>query len=503
MTLARVKGVRRTCALAASLAGLLLAAGCGGDDGAVGGGADVAPASSALYVSVNTDFEGDQWRQAEALLDRFPAGRETVGDLLAELEREDLDFERDVKPAVGPEVVFIAPDFEGEDFVVLTQPDDPAKFQELARKGDDPGVAEEIEGWWAAAENQEALDSFKEARGDDSLSENDEFTEAMDDLPEDAVARVFLNGEAANRQIQSEAEATPDQKALLGCFGGSEGGFGGVGFALAAEEGGARLVGTSRAGAIEVPDDGSWDIVDENVGEALGFFAVRGLGEQIRRVLDCVSDASEDVSRQIAQAELVLGVSISEDLLPLFDDETVFAVEPLADPNAGGGGSLGIATFSLVTEVEDEEQAVATLDKITSRISAFADQVSVDDVTIGGAAAKRVTVSGEGITVFYGVYDGRLVVTTTEDGIANVAGGTGGNSAYEAARDAADAPEESAALTWIDVPAVVEFANTFIAATGEDLPEEARENLGPLRSLLFWSEGNGDRIRFEGFLQID
>lgn len=492
--------MRRFCILATSAVALTLAAGCGGDEGvAVGGGAEVAPASSALFASVNTDFDGEQWRQAEELLDRFPAGREALGDMLNQLEAEDVDFEQDVKPAVGPEVIFIVPDFEGDDAVVLTQPEDPAKFQELVEKGDESGVSEEIDGWWAGARSQEALDRYKAAKDEGSLSDNDDFKDAMEDLPEDAAARVYVNGQAFNEAAMSQAQTTPEQQALVDCFGGDEA-TGGLGMALSAEDNGARLVGTSAAGAFEAPEDGSWDVIEDNTGGALGFFATRGLGEQIRRILECVSDSDEDVSRQIAQAELLLGVSISEDLLPLFDDETVLAVHQAESP--GAEGQLSFATFSLITEVADEDQAKQNLDKITSRLRAFSEDVSIEDVSIGDASAKRVTVSGEDLIVYYGVYDGRLVVTTTEEGITSVAGGTDANSAYDDAREAAGAPEESGAVTWVDVPAAVAFANELLGAAG-GVPQDASENLEPLKSILFWSEGSGDRVHFEGFLEIE
>lgn len=494
-----VRLVYRISVLAALATAAVLAAGCGGDE-ATGGGADLVPGSAALYVSLNTDFEGDQWRQAEALVERFPAGDEAIAGFLRELQRDDLDFETDIKPALGPEVVLAVLDFEREDFVVLTQPADPAKFRELVEESEeDPGVTEEIEDWWAAAESQDVLDRFKAAREDGSLTDEDAFDETMGDLPEDALVRGYVNGEPVVERARAEAGATPDQRALFECFAG-DGSTPALGFAVSAEEDGARIVGDAHAEGVDVPGGDSWDVLGNHVGDALGFLAVRGLGEQLREVLRCVSDADEDVSRQIAQAELVLGASIEEDVLPLFDDETVLAVHPAGE--AASGGPLGLATFSLVTEVEDDEQARETLEKVAARLSAFTDDVTVEDVSVDGAEAKRVTVGGEGISVFYGVYEGKLVLTTSEDGIRNVAGAEEGNAAYEDALEAADAPSDSSSVAWVDVPAVVALVGDLFAGEGESIPPDAEENLEPLRSVLFWSEG-GDSLRFEGFLQID
>ncbi|MGH3007703.1 MAG: hypothetical protein ACRDOS_17670, partial [Gaiellaceae bacterium] len=79
---------------------VLALAGCGGETGDVGGeAAGLVPADVVLYVSGNTDFEGDEWQAAEELVRKFPDGERGIQMLLEDLqEEEDLDFEADVKP---------------------------------------------------------------------------------------------------------------------------------------------------------------------------------------------------------------------------------------------------------------------------------------------------------------------------------------------------------------------------------------------------------------------
>jgi hypothetical protein len=61
----------------AVLATVAVAAGCGG--GGAGGslpdGAEVAPASSIAFVSLNTDFSSDQWRRSRTSPDASPGRR--------------------------------------------------------------------------------------------------------------------------------------------------------------------------------------------------------------------------------------------------------------------------------------------------------------------------------------------------------------------------------------------------------------------------------------------
>ncbi|MGH3093539.1 MAG: hypothetical protein ACRDOG_14600, partial [Gaiellaceae bacterium] len=86
------------------LALVLAVAGCGGgtESGDVGGeAAGIVPAGVALYVTGNTDFEGEEWQAAEELVRKFPDGERGIQMLLEDLqEEEDVDFEADVKPAL-------------------------------------------------------------------------------------------------------------------------------------------------------------------------------------------------------------------------------------------------------------------------------------------------------------------------------------------------------------------------------------------------------------------
>src|SRR5215218_2549545 len=185
---------------------LVLAAGCGGGATGQAGGeaASVVPSDVALYLSVDTDFEGEQWQTATDLVGKFPDGDEALQDLLAQFEQQEgVDFETDVKPALGPEVAVAALDFEGNNFVVLTQPDDEAKLQALLEKGEDPTVTEVVEGWTVIAERQEVIDRFKELRGQGVLADSESFQDAMDGLESDSLLGVYVNGAALDEAVRS------------------------------------------------------------------------------------------------------------------------------------------------------------------------------------------------------------------------------------------------------------------------------------------------------------
>ena len=192
--------------LAAFLCGLALALqGCGGEsDGRTQlAGAEMLPADVPLYVSIDTDLESEQWQAAQDLLDKFPGKDEFLNELKAELASEDVDFERDVRPVLGPEVGVALLDFDDdESYVALMRPKDEAKLNALLAKGDDPPVHAEIEGWTVIAESQAVLEQFRQEREGEKLSGSAAYEEAVGELPDDALVKVYFGGPQVQREIR-------------------------------------------------------------------------------------------------------------------------------------------------------------------------------------------------------------------------------------------------------------------------------------------------------------
>ncbi len=165
--------------LAALLALLpLVLAACGGDgklEPAVGAGesgaAEVAPASSELFVSINTDFDSDQWKQLKEIAKRIP-------QLAEALDSEEFGQADD---ALGPEtglVAFKLEETEDDAFVGLTQGDE-SKLRTLVNETDSDTVFEEIEGWQAFAGSRDLLDRLKRERNEGALADQDDFKAAV------------------------------------------------------------------------------------------------------------------------------------------------------------------------------------------------------------------------------------------------------------------------------------------------------------------------------------
>ena len=496
--MSRVSSVRVLSTLALAL--VLALAGCGGEAGDAGGeAAGIVPADVALYVSGNTDFEGEEWRAAEELVRKFPDGERAIGELLSQLEADEgVSFEEDVKPALGPEVAVAVLDVSADEptIVGMTQPRDAAKLDELLAMGDEPAVSEEVEGWTVFSDTQESIDRFKEARGGGSLADSEDFGEAMDGL-EDGLVSAYVNGAA----LRSAAEGAPDfPEGGLDAFL-PEGEFPSFGAVAHAESEGARLDANALfAGDVEetglVSSSYEAELPDEVPGDILAYLSFNDLESQISRFRDSLAQLDPEVERQLGQAEGFLGVSIEEDLAPLFAGEGALYVRRGAP----------IPEITLLTRVEDEEQAVATLDDVVAGLGQLAPLPLPEPETtdIAGVQVRQLAIQPL-FSLYYGAFDGKLVVTTAREGVADLREDDerfADDDAFEQARDDAGLPDETAGWGYVNLADGLPLLLDFASVGGDQVPAEARSNTEPLRSVVFYSTTDGERLRFSVFLGV-
>src|SRR5215208_2456943 len=222
-------------ALVASLA--LLAAGCGGSDTAATGGpggAEIAPQSAAFYLTLNTDLDSGQVDQFEDLLKKFPDREKLLAEIQKGIAEEDLSWETDIKPALGKTFDLVLLDFRRSDDVVgIVKPADEAKLKALVTKGDDPAVTRKVDGWTLIGDSEAVLDRFETARSKGTLEDSEEFTTAMDGLPDEALAKLYVDGGAATTALDEADDAPSTGKNRLKT----------VALALGAESSGLKLDG--------------------------------------------------------------------------------------------------------------------------------------------------------------------------------------------------------------------------------------------------------------------
>jgi hypothetical protein len=478
--------MRLTALLGALLAaGALAASGCGRTEGAaVAEGAKLVPADAALFVAIDTDFDSEQWQSAEDLLERFPRGSE----VFRMLERRNLD-------ALGPETDIVGlgagagvdpPAFGVDSVVLLTQPADPARYRDLL--GDD-AVHEELgDGWVASSEDREALDAFLEARSGDKLADSQRFTDAMASLEGDALAKVYVNAEAAGRELQGAGEVFP----LTGiCSVGGE--LASAGAALRAEDDGVRLEASSLEEGGEELETYEARLLDELPAGAAAYFSFNDVARQFEETRDQLRAQMPEVDRELAEAERFLGVSLEEDVLPLLAGEGALAV--YASPL--------VPTVTLALEVEDEGRAAATIDRIVARLGAERPGLETRETEIAGVPAKEVRIE-EMFAVYYAAFDGKLVLTTTQAGISDLREDGAKLADDERFRDAGETagmPDDTTGFVYLDADEAVGLLEGLAALQGENIPSDVRTNVEPLGTAVFY--GANDDVCFSGFVSID
>ncbi len=435
---------------------LPLAAGCG-SSGSAGNAASAVPEDVAVYLSVDTSFEGGQWRAVRDLLARFPDGEGALDELLDEAsDGAGLSTER-LKEALGPEVgiaVLDIPTGSGgsPEVVVLSRPDDEDAFRELL-EGEEAVVAE-VDGWQVAAPDQATLDRYRAALEGPTLESSAEFDETMDDLG-DGLVHAYVDGEAIMKAFASQPGFPAGALPLPG---GGE--LGSIGAVLEAEGDGLRLEGRAVVpeGAEDTPSGEAYssELLEEVPSGALAFVSFKGLGEGLEA--------------GAGGMEAFLPFDLGE-VAGLLAEETAIYVRP-GQPEPA---------ITLVTEVDDEAAALRTV------------------AGLAGLAGP------EGAGIAYDAFDGLLAVSTSQAEIAALRGDgprLDQDDAFERAAEQAGLPDETTGFGYVDLEAAVPFL-LGLAPAGDGDAAEAKAYLEPLGSIVFWGGRTGAVQDFSLFVGIE
>jgi len=489
------------------LAALALAvAGCGGSEaggsGAVGtqglAGAELLPADTVVYAAIDSDLDSDQWQQVDELLQKFPGRERLISEIREGLSSEGVSYDDDIEPALGEALYFALLDIPGQGaseedapFVFLHKPKDADRFEALLRKADEDDEVKFRtidDGWYVVAENEAAIDDALVAEGGETLADDERFTAAMDELADDAVMKLYVNGAPVSAAIRDYGK---DAGVDLSSFGYDR--FDSLSMAISAETDGMRLAGSVR-GDLSGEARGepfSSKFLPEIPSGALAVLSARGeqqVAEGLRRLRK-----NELMQGAVEQFERQLGVSI-EDLAPLFENEIAFYVRP---------GSP-IPELTLVLESDDEAGDLRTVDRLVAGVSKLADGGPVRQSEVDGVTVKSATFGA--FALHYAGFDGRIVVTSGRNAIRDLRSDEdklSDDPTYKDAAEAADLPDETAGLLYLNFEDGIPLLLDFAQAADTDVPTEVSENLRPLRSFLAFGGAEGESIDFTAFLAVE
>ena len=458
----------------------LPAVGCGeGSPGAAG--ASVAPAATQVFVSVDTSFDSSEWEAGRSLLGKFPDGDRAVDWVLGELGGKGVDFEEDVKPALGPETDFVALDVAGDGKVVgLTQPEDKAKLEALLGKSDEPLVSREIDGWVAFSDTEANLDEFERLRADGTLEDDGAYQKVSGEVADDGIAHVFVAGSALG--------STP----LAGLFGSDAPS---LALSLDPQEDGIHIEGAASPASGDLfADEFSAELPDQVPAGAFLYAGASDLERQLGTLRDFLAEVAPGIERDIGRAESQIGVSLDEDVFPLFSAESALYLRP----------GFPVPEATIVTQVDDEQAALAVVDKLANEVSEYYGTAELHSVDIEGVQAKELAVN-QLFSVYYAVFDGKLVITTSRQGIADLqAEGDrlADDEAFKDATEAAGMPSETTGFLYADLDQALPTVFGLMGFSGQSTPDWLERNLEPLQSLVLYGERDGDVAKLVGLLSI-
>lgn len=453
-------------------------------------GAKVVPRGVAAFVALSTRFHSRQWKRDLALVRAFPAGRR----VLARAFRR-VDFAREVKPALGPEVDLVWLDFRANDLVGLTKPPSETKLKALLNKGGGaPTYTRRFHGWIAFADSKRLLDRLDRDRGS-PLADDGPFKDAMGRLDEHAAVRLYLRGKGVQRELDRglvASGAPPQLSEEVGTL---------VSVAIdgSAEPAGARVDGLVTVENAMRPNAYTAKLPEVLPRGALFYASFNHLDLALKKTLKLVTEQKPGFEQQLSQVESIADVTLSHDIFPLLSHEGAVAVYA-ASP---------VPTILFALTLKDAARARRVLTRIVSiaelgggrtlRANSFVvDGVEVDELDFR---------SGERTTrVFAAVFADKLVVVNDERTLRTVIGGSGpklaDDPAFTRIQRLAGMPQRTLGFTYANLHSAIPLVFDLDRASGAVVTPADAANSKPFRSALVYATRDGDRYALTGFAAI-
>ena len=202
-------------AFVALLATAALASGCGGAAAQIPESASLAPADAVVFARITTDDDSSQWQKAERVLERIPGVRDTLVSAIEQrLSDEGLDWETDVAPALGDEVVVVATAKLRP--IVLLQPDSEEKLAALLAKSDEAPARGEVDGWVALAEKDTDLADYRAALERGTIEGDEAFAAGLEALPDESLGLVWVDMAVLTDELSPVFQQATQEKIDLG-----------------------------------------------------------------------------------------------------------------------------------------------------------------------------------------------------------------------------------------------------------------------------------------------
>ena len=469
---------RRIFAGVATAAAAVAAAGCGGMGSAgssdLGGAASIAPANSIAFVALDSNASSGQWSAVDGLLRKFPAHDDLLAKLRATFEqRSKLNWNDDVKPALGSELDLIALPGKEPQLVGLTQGGDRGKLDALLRKLDKTVATTQIGDWTAFSSDRTALDAVKSATT--KLADNNTYRAAVAKLAGDALVRAYANGTEAQQLLASLGKQSPDAAVVPFAWASAE---------LVASGDGVRVNGFSHD--------------DSAQGTAPRFRRVPAAPYASSLVDEIPSGALFVADFPVTPGEFEFSPtgSVPKPLQEVFGSSATSLA--LLDDVLGGETAvyvrpgLPIPEVTIVTQPKDVTKAESSLAELLKALRS-------------AAAGGKGGIDLSSIPVFHTAQGGQLIISTSQQGIADFTSGgpkLSADPSFAGAQQASSMPAQTTGFLYVNLATSLPLVQALGPMVGLKLPAgAAKADLGALKTLTAFGTRNGDETTFSVFLE--
>ena len=202
----------------------LVAAGCGSSSGSSGkdpldNALGYMPRSAPVVFTLDTNLNGGQWKSLSANVKKFPFSGQLESSLNDSLNSSGLDFNKDLKPQLGNQLVFSVPTVQtalggSAQVVAAIQVKDKGKLSKMLSSendihkdgkvngatlykssGDTTELAQDGDVLVIGSTRQQAVAAVQQRARDDRLTEG-QFNSGLSGLPSDAIFRLYVNAQA-------------------------------------------------------------------------------------------------------------------------------------------------------------------------------------------------------------------------------------------------------------------------------------------------------------------
>jgi Protein of unknown function (DUF3352) len=504
--------VKSRLVLPALLAAIVavVVAGCGGGDSSGTDPAGVAPPKVPVFIEFTLQPEAETAENIDALAKEI-AGVDNLGELIveelessADEDGEELDFEKEIEPWLGERGGLFLSDYEGQDFegygaaVQTTDEGAAGDFvDKQAEKGDEEvtdgsyqGVDFKVQedettigvfdGLVAFAEDEAIFKEMVDASSGENLAGDASYVEAVDGVPSESVADVYVDigglVEEAGGEIDAETELfldtvgiEPDEATAVASL-------------LPGDELVELDLSTNVSGENPPSGDAS-ELLGSVPATAVGAFASADFGKRFGEGIDRIDE--EGISGQVPPKQLKktlkrAGIDL-EAIAGSVGDAAAY-VTGNSERSLGG---------ALVLETDDAGEAKSTVSNIglflratgTSGITKISEGASGFSIRSPDLGRQPIVVVAKGsrIAIGYGLAPTLSSFQEANKTLADV-------PAY---KQALDALGSTPIAVYVDGPSALKLATTLLPSDDEDFTS-AKPYLQKIDYLALGSEASGD-----------